>query len=70
MNATPSGQPIVIMLVVESFVARSWGVNAATRMNVKYGTRVAVVRQATNLRCRETKSLYRGWLRILADSDG
>ncbi|MNR21846.1 hypothetical protein D3C85_1387700 [compost metagenome] len=35
MNATPSGQPIVIMLVVESFVARSWGANAATRINVK-----------------------------------
>jgi hypothetical protein len=59
---------MLMMLVAETFVANSWGAKAATRMNVKYGTRVAAVRQVTNRRCRETKSLYRGWLRILADS--
>jgi hypothetical protein len=52
MIATPSGQPILMMLVAE----RRWGANAAMRMNVKYGTRVAAVRQATNLRRRDTKS--------------
>jgi hypothetical protein len=60
---------MLMMLVAESFVARRLGAKAATRINVKYGTRVAAVRPATNRRCLETKSLYRGWLRILADSD-
>jgi hypothetical protein len=35
IKTAPSGQPILMMLVADSFVANSWGAKAATRMNVK-----------------------------------